>query len=103
MTEPLAAWYARFVDAVRTAFFVIAIGAALASTAAWAVRSRKVNPFGLLARLTRTWVDPMLRPVERMILRAGGTPTTAPWWGLVLILIVGLPVIGALALFWGVI
>src|SRR5882672_629690 len=100
MTGALVASYAKFVDTVRSVFFGVAIGASLACAAAWAVRSRRISPFSMVGRLTRNWVDPMLRPVERMILRAGATPTTAPWWGLVLLLVVGVLVIGSLDLLW---
>ena len=39
--------------------------AALLATLAWAVRARKVSPFGGLARFVRTNVDPLFGPVDR--------------------------------------
>lgn len=61
----------------------------------WAVRTRRVNAFGGLARFTRRTVDPLIAPVERRIVRAGGTPASAPWWTLAAAAIAGF---GALAL-----
>ena len=78
--------FTRFIDLVRSAFLVLAVVAAAACTASWAVRARRVRPFGPLARFVRSYVDPLLRPVERMVLRAGGAPSTVPWWGLAIAL-----------------
>jgi YggT family protein len=63
----------------------------------WAVRRGTLNAFGALARFVRGWSDPLLRPLERRIVRAGGNPQDAPLWlagltlvgGLVLIYVVG--------------
>ena len=70
-------------------------GVALAVVAAadWAVRTRRLNPFGGVARFMRARVDPRLVGVERQVLRAGGRTTTTPWWGLVLYAIVALLVL----------
>jgi YggT family protein len=35
----------------------------------------------------RTSVDPLMAPVERRILRAGGLPSSAPWWTLVFVVV----------------
>jgi YggT family protein len=92
----------RFMDVVRAVLLGVGVLAGLACAGSWAVRTRRVSPFGFIARVVRAWVDPALRPVERMIVRAGGAPATAPWWGLVFILIVGVLVIGALDLLAGI-
>lgn len=62
----------------------LAIGAALAvvCTVDWLVRTRRLNPFGAVARFFRQSVEPLMAPVERQIVRAGGVPSTAPWWAL---------------------
>lgn len=49
----------------------------------WAVRTRRISPFNPIARFFRSTVDPLIAPVERRVLRAGGTPASAPWWALV--------------------
>ena len=58
----------------------------------WAVRSRRLNPFGGWARFVRRISEPVLRPLERRILRAGGSPSDAPLW-LLGIALVGGPVL----------
>ena len=60
----------------------------------WAVRTRKLNPFGPIARFFRRFVDPLMLPIERRIVRAGGQPSGAPWWTLVFV------VVGGLLLLW---
>ena len=56
----------------------------------WLVRTRRLNPFGPVARFFRASVDPMLAPVERTVVRAGGTPASAPWWALVIVVVGGI-------------
>ena len=70
---------------------LLALGtlATLAATVAWGVRTRRLNPFGWGGRMARRWIDPLLKPVDRIVLRAGGHPTSAPWWGLVAVLVAG--------------
>ncbi len=48
----------------------------------WAVRTRKVGPFSALARFCRSKVDPLVAPMERRVVRAGGLPSSAPLWAL---------------------
>lgn len=48
----------------------------------WAVRTRKVGPFSALARFCRSNVDPIVAPMERRVVRAGGLPSSAPLWAL---------------------
>lgn len=62
----------------------------------WLVRTRRLNPFGGVARLFKSSVDPLLMPVERIVVRAGGLPSSAPWWSLVFVVVAGILVISAL-------
>lgn len=63
----------------------------------WAVRRGSLQPFAGWPRFVRRWSDPMLRPVERRVVRAGGNPQDAPLWlmgatvvaGLLLIAVTG--------------
>jgi YggT family protein len=55
----------------------------------WAVRTRQINPFSAVARFFRRVIDPMLAPIESRVVRAGGLPTQAPWWGLAAVVVVG--------------
>lgn len=79
----LLAGYAVFLGAVKMVLLYVGIGVAIVCVLDWAVRTRRISPFSRTARLTRARVDPMLRPIERVIVRAGGVPTNAAWWGLV--------------------
>ena len=60
-------------------FGVVAL-AALAAAGAMAIQRRALNPFGRTARLLRQVTDPVLKPIERRVLRSGGNPQSAPWW-----------------------
>ena len=62
----------------------------------WMVRTRRVNLFGPLARFSRSRIDPVLEPIERKILRAGGNPATAPLWALAVVVIGGILLISVL-------
>ena len=71
----------------------LAAGAAVAATH-WAVRSKRLNPFGRVPRLVRRTSDPVLHPLERRIVRMGGNPQDAPYWLLALVVVGGLVAIG---------
>lgn len=68
----------------------------------WAVRTRRINPFSKVARFFRANIDPLLAPIERVIVRAGGVPSSAAWWGflafivLAILLITLLQFVGAI-------
>lgn len=72
----------------------VALGAAatmgVLATVDWAVRTRRLNPFGAVARFCRRYVDPRMLPVERRLVRAGMKPTNAPWWAALGVVIAGL-------------
>lgn len=59
----------------------------------WAVRTRKVGPFSALARFCRAKVDPIVAPMERRVVRAGGLPSSAPLWALAAAVIGGIVLI----------
>jgi YggT family protein len=72
------------ISAVRAAalFVVIVFGAICIVD--WAVRTRRINPFNSVARFFRSTIDPFIAPVDRRVVRAGGSPNAAPWWALVI-------------------
>ena len=86
--------YAAFIDVVRKALFWLGLAAAIVALVDWLVRTRRINPFGPVARFFRKVVDPLMRPIENRIVRAGGLPNNAPWWTLVVV------VVGGLVLIW---
>jgi YggT family protein len=79
----------------RTVFLAGGVALAVIATADWAVRTRRINPFGGVARFLRANVDPRLTGVERQVLRAGGHPSATPWWALVAYAVIALLIIGA--------
>jgi YggT family protein len=88
--EQTLARYAAFVGVVRYVVFALAVVAAIIATLDWAVRTRKLNPFGAIARFCRRVIDPVMLPVETRIVRKGGQPQNAPWYTLVFIIVGGL-------------
>jgi YggT family protein len=69
-------------DGLRYALFAAAVVAAVVAAVDWAVRTRRLNPFGATARFFRRAIDPLMLPIERRVVRAGGRPSSAPLWAL---------------------
>jgi YggT family protein len=90
------ATYVTIVAAVRVGLFYAGIAVALICTLDWAVRTRRINPFNRAARFSRARIDPLMAPVERVIVRAGGSPASAPWWVLVAFAVFGILLINLL-------
>src|SRR5690348_3222731 len=65
----------------------------LVALASWLVRTSRVSPFGALGRTLRAVSDPVIRPVERRLVRSGGNPVHAGWW-----LVVGVAALGVVVL-----
>lgn len=82
--------YRIFVDWVRLGVFWLALVVAIIAVIDWAVRTRRINPFGYPGRFSRRFFDPLMRPVERRIVRSGGLPANAPWWTLGVVIVGGL-------------
>lgn len=82
--------YAAFIAGVRTALLLVGAGVALICTVDWAVRTRRINPFSRVARIFRGRVEPLMAPVERVVVRTGGVPSSAPWWALVAVVACGI-------------
>jgi YggT family protein len=68
--------------ALRLALLIGGVVVATIATLDWGVRTRRINPFSGIARLMRGRVEPRLAGIERQVLRAGGHPSTTPWWAL---------------------
>jgi YggT family protein len=94
--------YAAFVAGVRVVLLYLAIALAIVCAVDWAVRTRRISPFSRVARFFRARIDPLMEPVERVILRAGGTPTSAAWWTLVGLILFGILVITLLQFLGGI-
>jgi YggT family protein len=85
-----------FVGLVKIALLVLVAILALFCILDWAVRTRRVNLFGGIARFARSKIDPVLAPIERRVVSAGGTPASAPLWGLAAVVIGGILIVSLL-------
>ena len=76
---------------VARAIVVVALAyASVVALTHWAVRRRKIGPFGAWPRLVRRVSDPVLLPLERRVIRFGGSPQDAPLWLLGIVILGGL-------------
>jgi YggT family protein len=84
--------------AIAVRYIVIAVVAVLAIGLLldWLVRTRRINPFHPIARAIRRSMDPFVSPIERRIVRAGGSQTSAPIWALVGAVFIGIVIISGL-------
>ena len=81
---------------LRVVFLASAGVVAIVCAIDWAVRTRRINAFGPVARFFRSSVDPLIAPVERRVVRAGGVPSSAPWWALGAVVLGGIIVLSVL-------
>ena len=83
--------------ALRPVVFAAGVLTALAALASYSVRTRKLQPFSPMARFVRERIDPwLIAPMERRLVRAGGTPSSAPWWTLAAVIVGGLLLLSGL-------
>ena len=78
--------------AIRTLVIAALVYASIVALTHWAVRNRRIDPFGAWSRFIRRVSDPVLQPLERRILRSGGNPQNASLW------LLGIVVAGGLVL-----
>lgn len=79
------------VDTVARSIVVgVLVYASVVALTHWAVRRRKIGPFGAWPRLVRRVSDPVLLPLERRVIRFGGSPQDAPLWLLGIVILGGL-------------
>lgn len=65
---------------LRMAVLAAVAGAAVVALTHAAVRARRLPPFGAWPRFVRRTSDPLLRPIERRLVRAGRNPQDAGVW-----------------------
>ena len=78
--------------AARVLVIAALVYASAVAVTHWAVRSRRITPFGALPRILRRASEPVLLPLERRVVRAGGSPQDAPLW------LIGIVIAGGLLL-----
>lgn len=88
--------FGRAIDALGYLFFVLAAILAVVALLDWAVRTRRISPFNPIARFFRSSIDPLISPIERRVVRAGGLPANAPWWALAAVVLAGVIIISLL-------
>ena len=81
------------IGVARVVFLALAAAATAVCVVDWAVRTRRISPFSGIARFFRSSIDPLLAPIERRIVRSGGIPSNAPWWGLGIVILAGILII----------
>ena len=85
------------IDAVtgvaRVAVLVSAVVVAVVCGIDWAVRTRRISPFSGVARFFRGSISPLFAPIERRLVRSGGSPSNAPWMALAGVVVFGIAVI----------
>jgi YggT family protein len=90
------AWFAYAIHLFGYLLFILAAVLAVVALVDWLVRTRRINPFNPVARFFRRVVDPLITPMERRVVRAGGMPQAAPWWMLVAVVVGGIIVLAVL-------
>ena len=75
---------------LRYTIFGLVVVAALIALGSWLVRTRRVSPFSAIGRALRAVTDPVIRPVERRLVRMGGNPVHAGGWLVVITAIAGI-------------
>ena len=86
------------IQILRTALLSVAVVFGAICVLDWAVRTRKISPFNAVARFCRSTVDPIIAPIERRVVRAGGAPASAPLWALAVVVIGGILLLTAVDL-----
>ncbi len=95
----MASGLALFDQILGAVKFVVLVAAAVFAVFCiidWLVRTRRINLFGSLARFARSKIDPVLEPIERKVVSAGGNPVSAPLWALAAVVIGGILLISVL-------
>jgi YggT family protein len=98
----MAAGFDAFLVGVKMVLLAVGGVVAVACVLDWAVRTRRISPFSRMARFARARIDPLMSPVEQVILRAGGVPSSAPLWMIVGYALFGILLVSVLNLLGGV-
>ena len=75
---------------VQRVFLAAALVLGVVCLLDWLVRTRRISPFSGISRFMKRSVDPLFVPIERRVLRSGGTPGSVPLWALVAVVLAGI-------------
>jgi YggT family protein len=64
--------------------------AAIVALGSWLVRTRRVSPFSALGRALCAVTEPVMRPMERRLVRMGGSPNHAGGWLIIVTAVAGI-------------
>ena len=78
---------------IRYAVFGVFALAVVVAVLSWLVRTRRVSPFSAIGRGLRQMTDPVINPVERLVIRRGGNPVQAGWWLVILVAVIGVLIV----------
>ncbi len=81
---------------LRSTLLAGAVILAIVALLDWSARTRRISPFGGVARFMRARVDPRMAGLERRVVRAGGHPAATPWWALVVYVVAGALLLAAI-------
>jgi YggT family protein len=88
-------------DVASRGLLILALVAGAICIVDWAIRTRRINPFNPVSRFFRRWIDPMLKPIETMIVRRGGLPQQAPFFAFMAVVVAGIITIQLLRVIGG--
>lgn len=91
--DSLASGAGVVMQALRTVILFAAVAIGVICIIDWAVRTRKISPFNAVARFFRSSIDPLIVPIERKVVRAGGMPASAPLWTLAAVVVGGIIIV----------
>ena len=94
--------YAIAVAIIRKVLLYAGVVVALICAFDWAVRTRRINPFNRVARFFRGSIEPLMAPVEKMVVRAGGVPSSAALWSFVAFVVFSIALIQLLEFLGGI-
>lgn len=102
MTQVLDA-LATLTAMLRSGLLALGVGFAVIAAVDWGARTRRLSPFGGTSRFMRGSVDPRLAGIERQVVRAGGQPSTTPWWALIAFIVMALLLLAAVDMLSGIV
>lgn len=91
--ESFAGGAAVAMQVLRTFLLFAAVVVGVVCLIDWMVRTRKISPFNAVARFFRSSIDPLIAPIERKVVGAGGTPASAPLWALAAVVVGGIIIV----------
>ena len=95
----MAASFQPIFDVASRILLALAVIAGAICLVDWAIRARRISPFSPIARFFRRWVDPLLKPLETMIVRRGGQPQQAPFYAFMTVIVGGIALLYLLRFF----